>query len=74
MYKYYSDVEELFNIVLNLSAKLQDKSKAFYEQNGMKFFKEYMSLQENENRPLNAITYFDINSYLEALPYAMSTK
>lgn len=74
MYKYYSDVEEIFNKVLSLSEKLKDNSKAFYEQNGMKFFKEYMALQENENRPLNAITYFDINSYLEALPYSNEHK
>lgn len=74
MYSYYDDVVRTFDTILGASEKLKDKSKQFYEQNGMKFFKEYMALPENENRPINAITYFDINSYLEALPYSNGHK
>lgn len=74
MYRYQDEVLRIIGIVLDSSGKLQDQSKAFYERHGMKFFNEYMSLPENENRPLNAITYFDINSYLEALPFSNEHK
>lgn len=74
MYKYCNEIKKIFDTILNSSEKLKDKSKLFYEQNGMKFFNEYMSLPENENRPLNAITYFDINSYIEALPFSSRHK
>ena len=74
MYKYYDDVTKIFNIVLESAENLKDKSKEFYERNGMKFFNEYMSLPQNENRPLNTITYFDINSYIEALPFSSRHK
>ena len=74
MYRYQDEVLRIMGIVLDSSDKLLDKSKAFYERHGLKFFNEYMSLPENENRPLNAITYFDINSYLEALPFSNEHK
>lgn len=73
MYKYYDNVVEIFNVILS-SDKLADNSKTFYEQNGTKFFKEYMSFPENESKPLNAITYFDINSYIDALPCSKGHK
>lgn len=68
MYKYNNDVKKCLNNMIDASNNLADTSKDFYERNTMKFFNEYMSLPENKNRPLNAITYFDINSYLEAVP------
>lgn len=74
MYKYYDDVMKIFNIVLASAENLKDKSKEFYERKGMKFFNEYMSLPQHEDRPLNTITYFDINSYIEALPFSSRHK
>lgn len=70
MYQYYEDVKNIFDEILNKLDSIQDSSKSFYERHGLKFFKEYMSLIENEKRPLNAITYFDINTYLHALPFS----
>jgi|GEM_PF-1020025 len=74
MYKYWEEVTQILNEVLGNPDEIQDSSRSFYERNCLKFFREYMSLMENENRPLNAITYYDINTYLSALPFTNSHK
>lgn len=53
---------------------IKEKSRAFYIRHALKFFKEYMSLPENENKPINAITYYDVNCYLDTLPYSDNHK
>ena len=74
MYKYYSEVMMICVDMLNDDEKITTKSKNFYRHNIENFFKQYMSLKENENRPLNAITYFDIDTYLLQSKYSNSYK
>lgn len=66
VYKYLMDVE---NIIEKMFAtyNLSEKSEVFYKGRILKFFTEYMGLVVNQNKPLNAITYFDINTYLQNL-------
>ena len=66
MYVFMQSVEELIQELFQ-KLQLKEKSKAFYQIRVKKFFEEYMSKEENEKKPLNAITYFDINTYLKNL-------
>jgi integrase len=66
MYKFLDDMELLINEMLD-TYEIKDSSQTFYRGRIKKFFLEYMDSPNNNSRPLNAITYYDINSYLENL-------
>ena len=66
MYKYYDDVKNLIEEMFKTYI-LKEKSETFYRGRILKFFTDYMGLNQNQDKPLNAITYFDINTYLKNL-------
>ena len=59
MYKYYDDVKNLIEEMFKTYI-LKEKSETFYRGRILKFFTDYMGLNQNQDKPLNAITYFDI--------------
>lgn len=62
MYKYINEV----NMIIDEMIKINEiKSDAFYKIRITSFFNEF--LIKLNNKPLDAITYFDIDSYLESL-------
>jgi integrase len=74
MYKDYElvqrlllDLKDTYPIITNITLK-------FYRQRINNFLIEYMGLENNINRPLNTITYFDINEYLDNLQCTDSEK
>lgn len=73
MYRYIEHVNELL-IDLQNAYNITEVTMTFYRQRVAKFFDDYMGLDANENKPLNAITYFDINTYLESLTCGGSEK
>jgi len=66
MYEYYENAQKILNELIE-DAEIKGKSLTFYRSRINKFFSEYMGVDANKNKPLNAITYFDINTYLENL-------
>lgn len=66
MYQYFSEVESIFDEMVE-TYEIKGKSLAFYKSRVNKFFSEYMALLENENKPLNALTYFDVEVFLKNL-------
>ncbi len=66
MYKYISQVDELINEVIEYR-NFREISHDFYRSKIKKFFYDYMDLIENRDKPLNAITYYDINTYLGSI-------
>jgi hypothetical protein len=72
MYKYLSEVQNLVNEILDGYEK--KRTKEFYQSNINQFFNEYMSLNTNVNKPLNVITYYDIDTYINGLKYSDADK
>lgn len=64
MYKYFSRVQELTKEMI---AIYEIKADDFYKGRVNKFFKDYMGTLVKKEKPLNAITYFDIDTYLKSL-------
>lgn len=73
MYKFKEEVnvliEELFN-----DYSITKYSREFYKHRILKFFDNYMGECVNRDKPLNAITYFDLNIYLKNLDCSPSEK
>jgi site-specific recombinase XerD len=66
MYKYISETENLISeLITNYNFK--EKSQEFYRNRITKFFNEYMSEAANENKSLNTISYYDIDTHLRNL-------
>lgn len=63
MYKFYNIIENLIGEMIK-EYSISAKSEAFYKGRIRNFFNIYMSTENNKNRPLNTITYFDIDTYL----------
>ena len=72
MYHYLQDIQNLVNEILDGYDK--KRTREFYQSNINQFFNEYMSLSQNASKPLNAITHFDINTYLDGLKYSDADK
>lgn len=72
MYLYSDDVETLL-VDFAKTYGIKGKSLTFYTSRINKFFSEYMGLPP-ANKPLNAITFFDINTYLANLNYSNAEK
>lgn len=66
MYNYISDVEILINEMIE-TIEIDAKSEAFYRGRIKNFFDEYMNSGSNINKPINAINYFDVQTYLDSL-------
>lgn len=73
MYKYLSDVNKIVEKMFSLYS-FKEKSLIFYRGRINSFFEDYMSMKINENKPLDAITYFDIDTYLHNLTCAESER
>ncbi|WP_101772581.1 tyrosine-type recombinase/integrase [Peptostreptococcus faecalis] len=73
MYKYFSEAEKIIETAIE-SFGVKKVSSEFYRSRIRRFFEEYMSLEENESKPLNTLTYYDINMYLERLECSDSQK
>lgn len=73
MYLFMQNVEDLIQELFQ-KIHIKEKSKAFYQTRIEKFFVEYMAKEENEKKPLNAITYFDINTHIQNLKNSNADK
>lgn len=67
MYKYLSEVEEITNQMIDVFGINIEKSAQFYKSRINNFFGKYMGLEENRFKPLDALTYYDIETYLNKL-------
>lgn len=67
MYKYMNDVEIIINRMLDVFGINIKKSAAFYKSRINNFFENYMGTDGNENKPLDALTYYDVEIYLSKL-------
>ena len=73
MYFYHEEVQA--NIArLQNTYSISEKSMVFYRGRIKRFFNEYMGSPQNENRPLDAISYYDLNTYLIGLQNSDSEK
>ena len=72
-YKFISEVYELQDELFDIY-RFKDKSKKFYKGRIDNFFHNYMGLDFNKDKPLKAITYYDINIYLNGLVCADSER
>jgi hypothetical protein len=66
MYKFIKDVELLINEMV-VTYEIKGRSLTFYKSRINKYFLDYMDSLANENRPLNAITYYDIDTFIKGL-------
>ncbi|MDU5038442.1 MAG: hypothetical protein E6239_02210 [Clostridium perfringens] len=73
MYVFMNEVNNLISELFQ-TYSFKEKSKAFYKCRIESFFYDYMSLDINKTKPLNAITYYDINTYLKNLICADSER
>lgn len=73
MYKYYDEAMKICDEMLKNSSN-KDKSKKVLKRNIDNFFSQYMAFPNNESKPLNAITYYDIDTYLLNRPYSAVDK
>lgn len=73
MYMFMQSVNDLI-LELFRKNKLKEKSQVFYKTRVEKFFNEYMGREINKSKPLNAITYYDIDTYLNGLQNSPSDK
>ncbi|WP_286810365.1 hypothetical protein [Bacteroides sp. Phil13] len=71
MYRYFSEVTKLMSDMLEGD---KEKTIVFYKRRIEKFFSEYMSREENREKPINAITYYDVGTYLKELKFKPSEK
>ncbi|MGR6018025.1 hypothetical protein ACT7CU_00900 [Bacillus paranthracis] len=65
MYTYLAEIEALINEMKEVY-EIKEESLTFYKSRINKFFLDYMGLQGNKDKPLNAITYFDVDMFLKA--------
>jgi site-specific recombinase XerD len=72
MYQYNNEALIIINNYLETIPN--EDSKVFYRNRLNKFFEEFMSQKHNLTRPLNAINFHDINSFIEELPYSNAEK
>lgn len=66
MYKYNEEVKEITKQIFD-NYNFKESSMTFHSGRINKFFSEYMALPSNSNKPLDAITFYDINTYLNSL-------
>lgn len=70
MYKFMKEAnEQLDNYLETIVSK---KSKIFYHTRVSRFFTEYMST--DKDKPINAITYHDINSFLKNISVSQNER
>jgi site-specific recombinase XerD len=73
LYFYHEEIQA--NIArLQNTYSISEKSMVFYRGRIKRFFNEYMGSPQNENRPLDAISYYDLNTYLIGLQNSDSEK
>ncbi|MDA1695327.1 hypothetical protein ACQKK2_13090 [Bacillus paranthracis] len=61
-----AEIEALINEMKEVY-EIKEESLTFYKSRINKFFLDYMGLQGNKDKPLNAITYFDVDMFLKSL-------
>lgn len=67
MYKYLDEVQEITDKMIDAFGINIKKSAPFYRRRINNFFKNYMGLEENKFKPLDALTYYDIEIYIKKL-------
>lgn len=67
MYQYYSEVEDLIKELAEIYNIAEKNINNFYKPRINKFFIDYMGQSIHREKPLNAITYFDVNTFLKNL-------
>lgn len=70
MYSFIEDVNKLIDDMIKTN---EIESEAFYRGRIQSFFNDFIG-QISNNKPLDAITYFEINSYLDSLVCSDSEK
>lgn len=70
MYGFIEDVNKLIDDMIKAN---EIESEAFYRGRIQSFFNDFIG-QISNNKPLDAITYFEINSYLDSLVCSDSEK
>jgi hypothetical protein len=73
MYEYIDDVVVLINEMIE-EYIIPPKNRSFYIGRIKNFFIEYMDSDANRLRPLNALTYFDVDAHLESVVSSDSEK
>ncbi len=72
MYKFFNEVQELID-ELQKTYDIKQNSLIFYKVRINKFFNDYMG-QDHRDKPLNAITYYDINTFINNLHFSDAEK
>ncbi|WGX74993.1 hypothetical protein QJS64_12865 [Paraclostridium bifermentans] len=67
MYKYLDEVQEITDKMIDAFGINIKKAAPFYRRRINNFFKNYMGLEENKFKPLDALTYYDIEIYIKKL-------
>lgn len=67
MYKYIDEIQKITDKMIDAYGINTKKSAPFYERRINNFFENYMGLEENKSKPLDALTYYDIETYLNKL-------
>lgn len=73
MYKYLDEVNIAISKIIS-EYNINKTSESFYIGRINSFFKDYMSKENNKDKPLNAITYFDVDYFLQNLSCSDSEK
>ena len=63
MYQYIDMVQQLLNEMFSFY-KTDSKNQAFYEDRVLYFFNEFIHNSESEDRPLDSITFYEVNTFL----------
>ncbi|WP_410513115.1 site-specific integrase [Paenibacillus sp. BR2-3] len=72
MYQY---IEEANEILKNYLETISDnKSKVFYQTRLNRFFHDYLSLDHNKARPMNALNFHDLNTFINSLKFTNNEK
>lgn len=67
MYKYINEIQQITDKMIDAYGINIKKSAPFYKSRINNFFENYMGLEENKFKPLDALTYYDIETYLNKL-------
>lgn len=73
MYIYFNEVESTMS-EMAVTYGIPVKSLPFYKIRINRFFNDYMGIPINQNKPFNAITYFDVDTFLIGLESSEAEK
>lgn len=73
MYKYFDHVQKLLEDLQN-TYEIKDASMDFYKRHINNFLRDYMGTESNINKPLDAITYYDLNTFIKTVECSSAEK